>query len=61
MQAVMQHTDSFRFASADLQNSKEFVLEMVKRYVMTFTNVCKEFRNDKDIVLAAVIQNGESL
>lgn len=61
MHAVMHDTDSFRFASTDLQNSKEFVLEMVRRNVIIFTNICTDFRNDKEIVLAATSQNGESL
>jgi predicted patatin/cPLA2 family phospholipase len=54
------------FVSNELRNNKKFILEVIKKYTQKYENsilqfVNEDLQNDKDIVFAAVIQNGVAL
>jgi len=50
-----------QFASNQLQNNKNIVIEAVKQNGLVLQLISNELKNDKDVVLQAVKQNGLSL
>jgi hypothetical protein len=58
---VKQNGCSLLFASKELQNNKEVVLEAVKQNGCSLLFASKELQEFKKIVLVAVKQNGSSL
>jgi predicted RNA-binding protein (virulence factor B family) len=61
LKAVKQNGDSLQYASEELKNDKEVVLEAVKQYGRSLLYASEELKNDKEFVLEVVKQNGDSL
>ena len=49
------------YASEELRNDKEVVLEAVKKYGDALQFASEELRNDKEVVLEAVKENGNAI
>ena len=62
LQAVAQKLHSIQYASDELKNDKTFMMALVQQqFGVAFTFVSAALKNDKEMVLQAVAQNGKLL
>ncbi len=53
-EAIMKNPEAFEFAHPDLQNDRQFIIELLKEDALIISQVPEKFNQDKEIILTAV-------